>query len=390
MNPPGSTPLHVCFIAMHIYPVLAGDTRIAFVGGAEVQQSVQMRALRRAGCRVSVLTRDHGQPAVVDCDGIEVHRVPDVAGRGWPLLRFLYPRMTDMLTLLRRLSPDVVFLQATGEQAATAALYARLHHRRFVFAGASDPDFRPGPLPGLPPQHAWLYRMGLRAADAVIVQNMAQLESLRRHHRRAGHLIQNGYAEQEAQPGRFDGHVLWAATVKQLKRPELFVELARRLPHRRFVMVGGPGLTPDAQLTWATVRRAALALPNLELTGHVAFRHVGRHFDGAALSVNTSDYEGLPNTFMQAWLRGVPTLSFVRPESAPGRSGTIACRHLDDMARRAEHLLSDASAWQAASTACRRFFDEHHTLERAVERYLDVFGQPSGRRAQRVSAASPT
>jgi hypothetical protein len=64
----------------------------------------------------------------------------------------------------------------------------------------------------------------------------------------------------------------------------------------------------------------------------VPYAEVGTHFDGAALVLNTSDYEGLPNTFMQAWLRGIPTLSFVRPESAPGCSGTIACDGLDDMA----------------------------------------------------------
>ena len=89
--------------------------------------------------------------------------------------------------------------------------------------------------------------------------------------------------------------------------------------------------------------------------------------------MNTSDYEGLPNTFMQAWLRGIPTLSFVRPESAPGVTGTLACDDLDDMARRLEHLTSNRSAWEMASQACRRHFEAHHTMEAAVTRYLEVF-----------------
>jgi hypothetical protein len=89
--------------------------------------------------------------------------------------------------------------------------------------------------------------------------------------------------------------------------------------------------------------------------------------------LNTSDYEGLPNTFMQAWLRGIPTLSFVRPESAPGVSGTLACDDIDHMTTRLQRLTSDRTAWSAASLACRRHFDAHHTMSAAVDRYLEVF-----------------
>jgi len=379
----------VCFIAVHIYPVLAGHRGIAFVGGAEVQQSVQMRALLRAGCRISVLTKDHGQPDVVDCDGITVYKIPDAGRRGWPGLRFFHPRMSDLVRLLRRISPDIVFMQTAGEQVASAAVYARLSGRPFVFAGASDKDFVMGPLPGMPPQHTALYRWGLRAAEAVVVQNVAQLELLKRHFHRDGHLIQNGYEELLAQPGAFDGSVLWAATVKPLKRPDLVLALARRLRHLRFLMVGGPGVDSGAQAYFDGIAHQARGLSNLTMTGHVPFRDVGLAFDEASVCLNTSDYEGLPNTFMQAWLRGIPTLSFVRPESAPGISGTLACDDLDHMALRLDRLTRDRAAWTAASQACRRHFDDHHTIDVAVQRYLEVFDRVlQGRRpAVAVTAA---
>ena len=379
----------MCFIAVHIYPVLAGHRGIAFVGGAEVQQSVQMRALLRAGCRISVLTKDHGQPDVVDCDGITVYKIPDAGRRGWPGLRFFHPRMSDLVRLLRRISPDIVFMQTAGEQVASAAVYARLSGRPFVFAGASDKDFVMGPLPGMPPQHTALYRWGLRAAEAVVVQNVAQLELLKRHFHRDGYLIQNGYEEPLAQPGAFDGSVLWAATVKPLKRPDLVLALARRLRHLRFLMVGGPGVDSGAQAYFDGIAHQARGLSNLTMTGHVPFRDVGLAFDEASVCLNTSDYEGLPNTFMKAWLRGIPTLSFVRPESAPGISGTLACDDLDHMALRLDRLTRDRAAWTAASQACRRHFDDHHTIDVAVQRYLEVFDRVlQGRRhAVAVTAA---
>lgn len=380
---------HVCFIAVHIYPVLSGHRGIAFVGGAEVQQSVQMRALLRAGCRISVLTQDHGQPDVVDCDGITVHKIPDSAQRGWPGLRFFHPRMSDLVRLLRRVNADIVFVQTAGEQVASAAVYSRLTGRPFVFAGASDKDFVTGPLPGMPPQHAAAYRWGLRSAQAVVVQNVAQLQLLKRHFGRDGHLIQNGYEEPLARPGAFDGPVLWAATVKPLKRPDHVVALARRLHHLRFLMVGGPGVDRGAQAYFDDVARQARGLSNLTMTGHVPFRDVGAAFDGASVCLNTSDYEGLPNTFMQAWLRGIPTLSFVRPESAPGVTGTLACDDLDHMTTRLDRLTRDRSAWTAASQSCRRHFDTHHTMGVAVQRYLEVFDRAlQGRGAARGGAAA--
>jgi glycosyltransferase involved in cell wall biosynthesis len=377
---------HIAFVARLVWPVLARDGRVHVVGGAEVQQTLQMRALQRAGCRISVLVQDHGQPALVDCDGIAVHRIPAPRGRGWPGLRFFHPRLSDIVRLLHGIGPDLVFVQTASEEVAAAALYARLWRRPFVFAGASDRDFEPGALPGMPGRHAAAYRLGLRAADAVIVQNQAQQELLQRLLRRRGHLIQNGYEEPGAQAARPDGIVLWAATVKPLKRPDLLIELARNLPQRRFVMVGGPEPAAGGAAFFEHVAQQAHAVPNLHMTGHVPFHEVGAWFDRAAAVVNTSDYEGLPNTFVQAWLRGAPTLSFVRPESAPGRTGTIACADVSQMTQRLRGLLDDPAAWQAASTACRDHFEAHHTMDAAVRRYLDVFAQVLGRRGETAAA----
>lgn len=370
-----SSAVHLCFVAGHIYPVLVPESRIPFVGGAEVQQTVQIRALQRAGYKISVLTGDYGQADVVDARGIAVHKIPAQGTRGLRGSRFFYPRMTDMVQSLRKVSPDIVFTQTASEQVPSAAVYARLFGKRFVFAGASDPDFQRGPLPGMPLQHTLMYRWGLRRADAVVVQNAVQQRLLQQNFGRDGDLIPNGYEEPGARDGTFEGPVLWAATVKPLKQPELFVQLAKRLPHRRFVMVGGPGITPEAKAYFDGIVQAAASAPNLSVLGHVPFAQVGAHFDGVGVFVNTSEYEGLPNTFMQAWSRGIPSVSFVRPESAPGESGTLACADLEQMINEVERLTSRREEWKQASAACRRCFDAHHTMELAIERYRALFSR---------------
>ena len=57
---------HVCFLAPTTWPVLARDTAIPVVGGAEVQQSMIAPALVHRGYRVSMICYDYGQPVFMN------------------------------------------------------------------------------------------------------------------------------------------------------------------------------------------------------------------------------------------------------------------------------------------------------------------------------------
>src|SRR5688500_12754041 len=81
---------HVCFVALHAWPVLARDPSVATPGGAEVQQTILARLFRRSGYRVSMLCLDFGQPARAEIDGITVFRTYR-EDEGIPALRFLHP-----------------------------------------------------------------------------------------------------------------------------------------------------------------------------------------------------------------------------------------------------------------------------------------------------------
>lgn len=367
-----ATGRHVCFVSFTLYPVLVGAD-IPVVGGAEVQQTMIARALLRRGYRVSVLTKDYGVPPSVTPGGIEVHHLPPLPGRGVKGLRWLHPRLSEVVAALRRIDPDVVYFRAAGGVLAACAWYARRAGKQLVYAAASDADFLPGRQCLLERHDAWLYRRGLSHCDTVLVQNQEQLALLARHHRVQGRVVPNCYEEPGCLAGDADGPVIWVGTVKALKRPELFVELARAFPQRRFVMVGGPGGDAASRACFEALQAQAAAVPNLEVAGFVPFAQVGRRYDGAAALLNTSEVEGFPNTFLQAWIRGVPSLSFVAPRAADGSSGTIACSDSADMALRLGALLRDRAAWQQASRAAAAHFERWHSLARVADHYDQVF-----------------
>ena len=318
---------------MNLYPILVDLRESSLPGAAKCSRPSWRKCCYSDGFRVSVLTGDYGQPAVVDCDGVQVHRVASPGRRGIKGLRFIHPLMTDVIAGLRRIDPDIVYYRVAGFRAAAAAWYARTRGKRFVYACASDREFQGRDVSRLPRRDELLFRMALRSADGVLVQNIRQQELLKTNFGREAVVVPNCYAESGAGRAAHDGPVVWVGTFKPVKRPELFIELARQHPSKRFVMVGGADNSNDpGQSFHRRMRALAAEVPNLEFVGYVPFSEVGRYFDNASLFVNTSDLEGFPNTFLQAWIRGVPTLSFVRPEVAPGRVGTIVCRDIGDMA----------------------------------------------------------
>lgn len=370
--PRGAKP-RICFVAPAIYPVLSGDRRIESVGGAEVQQTILARTLQQAGYQVSVVTMDYGQPAVVDLDGIQVYRAHSPHG-GLPVLRYLHPRITSIWRAMQLADADIYYQRASGMLAGLIAHFCARYRRKFVFAAASDADF----FPDLPLIHysrdKWLYRRGLRRADAVVVQNPVQQQACRERFGRAATIVPSCHAPQPAPRAGLAGYVLWAGTIKALKRPELFLELARRLPQYRFVAVGGG----DAALL-QRLREQSAGLANLEWVGFVPYSAVDPYFDGARLLLNTSVIEGFPNTFLQAWARGVPSISFFDNGSRhQDQPVTRTVADLDAMAAAVAQWMGDDLSWQGASARVRDYFEASHTPAVALRAYQQVFAALDG------------
>src|SRR5690606_22673221 len=66
-----------------------------------------------------------------------------------------------------------------------------------------------------------------------------------------------------------DVDVPWVGNFRRVKRPDLALALARRLPQYRFVLVGGS--VPGGQAYFDEMAAAARVLPNVTLTGGIPY-----------------------------------------------------------------------------------------------------------------------
>ena len=359
---------HICFVAPHCWPVLSRDPHIKVMGGAEVQQSNLARLFVANGYRVSMITMDYGQPDRARVDGVTVHKVfkPDA---GLPVVRFFHPRLTSMWRALREVDADIYYCRSASIWIWLVAEYCRRNGKRSIYAGASDVDF----LPEVGGQirfarDRWLYRRGLAAADAIVAQNEAQRATCREHVGRDATIIPSCYELPKQRSHDERDLVLWVAMIQPSKRPELLLEIAARLPQRRFVMIGGP--RPGTEAFYERIRAQAATLHNVEFKGFLPLAQVEPWFDRARVFVNTSLYEGMPNTFLQAWARGVPTVATVDVGAASAYTMFDSAEAAADEIQR---LFADDAHWNARSAACRSYFERKYAPASVLEQYSRVF-----------------
>src|SRR4030095_8272292 len=140
-------------------------------------------------------------------------------------------------------------------------------------------------------------------------------------------------------------HAWWPAIRRAVNRPDVLLDVAEQSPGLRFHMVGGP--LPTALELFRTSQSRATDL-GVHFHGALAYRETNALYGRARVFVNTSDLEGFPNTYVQAWASGTPVIAFFDPDGIIARHGlgaTVTTR--EQMVEAVQRLARDESAWRA-------------------------------------------
>jgi glycosyltransferase involved in cell wall biosynthesis len=88
--------------------------------------------------------------------------------------------------------------------------------------------------------------------------------------------------------------------------------------------------------------------------------------------VNTSESEGFPNTYLQAWARGTPVVAFFDPDGVIAREGLgRTVRDLGQMQAAVHELLTNAVLWSTISRRCTEYVSARHG-KAALKLYVDA------------------
>jgi glycosyltransferase involved in cell wall biosynthesis len=345
----------ICFFVRHL-----NDGRS---GGAELQVQLYSRALVQRGWGVWVI--GEGIPRkneVTQADGVRYFTLPP-RKKGLGILNY-----SSMKTALQHIRPHVCYQRVKLDYTYWMARLARRVDSKSLFAFSSDLECIPGALVGTQGDLvsrfvATLADRGIRKADLLLCQTAEQKKLIKANFARESIVIKNGHqlpCIKETSCRRPE--VLWVNHFKPVKQPEVFLRLASELREEDavFSMIGARGNYSLDERAVGSERSA-----NLNFLGEQSLAQVNERLWTCRFVVNTSQAEGFPNTFIQAWARNVPVISLnVDPDGVIEKYQLgFYSREFVNMVTHTRTLLRDPELANEMGKNGRAYVEQEHDLE---------------------------
>lgn len=369
--------MKICFVAHYAYGALTGGKQ-GHTGGVERQTSLMAKWFEQNGHDVTFLTWDEGQrERITIVNGIRVIKICK-KNQGLPGIRFFAPRWSGLVKAMRLADADLYYQNCAEYVTGQVALWTKQHGKKFVFSVPSDPDCD-ATLPKMSSyREKILYKYGLNHADCIVVQTHHQQVMLKKNFNLDSTVIpmpcpglsQQEYAKPKA-PDMKSARVLWVGRVSKEKRLEAYIDIARRMPHLQFDIVGGP----NKEIEYGnSLLEQARKIKNITVHGIVERNKMDWMYQNTSLLCCTSFFEGFPNTFLEAWNHGVPVISTVDPDHIISRHKLgFAIDDLSELGQRIDQIVSDSRLWNECSENSRNYFISNHMVDTAMRKFKNVF-----------------
>ena len=403
-------PPRVAFVSLYCSPLFTAEGNGLF-GGSEVRAWLLAIGLaRHADLDVSVIVFNHGQGGPVTYGATTLIPHPFYHADRGSTLAFHLPRLLARAfriierglrkarSLARRrvidrrafssravdglavAEADVYCVFGMNNLAAEVAAYCRSSGKKMILLAGSDINFSEDYYErsklvdgyGVVGDLAWYSAM---TADVIVVQTEQQARLCKERYNRASIVMTNpvalGNADRRASYAAA-APAVWIGKSDRTKQPDVLLELARRVPDLPFVLVMNRS-HPDLH---EEILRSCP--PNVRCIERLSLAEADRLIESARLLVNTSRFEGFPNTFLQAGRAGVPIVSLkVDPDGFIVKSGCGGCAEgdLDRMVDLVNRIAFQPDVWARMSGNIRSYVERQHSLDEKVGQLRTVIDQ---------------
>lgn len=372
--------IRICFAMPGCYPLFRPEIQETF-GGSEVElYNMALYFSSRQDFHVDFLVGDYGQNPLETYQNITLYKLkymcPETTRN--PIHKVL--KIVYLIKTLFQNQSDIYITKTAGEMLGWLVLVSKwLRGKKVAFRMGSDRDTDLRYWKSRSLRLYLLYRLGLENCDLILCQSDFQQAQLYKTCRLIGKVIKNVFC---LEPGytHIKDYVLWVSRCMALKRPLLFLELARRIPNEKFIMIMPVNreskVYSDERITALSRRIAeeAREIPNLTLIDFVPFDEIQSYYNHAKIFVNTSDFEGFPNSFIQACMGRTGILSLkVDPDGFITKNNLGLCCG-DDFEAAVSFIqnLNSSMVYEYGKNAFD-YVSKNHDIRKTAPRYVRLF-----------------
>ena len=287
----------------------------------------------------------------------------------------------SLLSILETIRPHVIYQRVGGAYTGIAAYYARKNSCKMIWHISSDMNVMPFSIDKNKASNVIsrfiekkVLEYGIRNTETIIAQTRFQAEALHKYYGLwptkiiPNYQLVPGIQEKREQPI----NIVWISNIKPMKRPELFIRLANEFKSNenvRFIMIGRADKSTWGRQVTEEIQKTA----NVDYLGEKPQEEVNDILSQSHILVNTSSYEGFPNTFIQAWMREIPVISIeVSPDNVL-ESNNIGFRSItfENLCHHLELLINDRRRRASMGQAARSYAIANHS-EKNIQNIIDI------------------
>lgn len=376
------------FISPFAYPLLSG-LEISGPGGAERQFFLFGKRLIERDWKVSFIADKSKGNEDTELTIFPVYHA-SFSYLGGSKTRVLLDWLSFWQAMKRANSAFYV-IKTSAHLMLPASLFCRVYRRKLVFWAQTSHDSRSLRY-GINRLASKMQDWGLRRADIVIAQTEEQKREFSNNFRSHTYVVpsicdsleSNSNKDLNSDLIKKEIDILWVGNPSLNKRQEIFFELAKCLRHRTFAIA----MNNSHHQRFKEAKNKAVKLDNVFFLGALPPVEMESWFKKAKVLINTSIREGLPNSFLQAWMNGVPVVSvLVDPDNVIYSNGLGYISQSDPkfsiknsdfkgiasyVARPVEELLTDKKRRIEIGKRAIDYVKKNHAPEVAVAKLLDI------------------
>jgi len=357
----------ICFVSLGSLPLLTSNENLKYMGGAELMQVLIGNELTKKGYNISFITYNEEGERRKNFKNINLIKTYSSSHH----INY-FKKATCLWEALNKANA-YIYIQSGGVR-GLVALYCFIKRRKYIKWIASDKNVL---LEGIDNKTTMSTKITLyidiKFANLIIAQNIFQKQIIEQKYHKKCIIIKNPIPIQNKknflQKKNKEKIVLWIGTIRPIKQPEIFLEIALRLPKFNFKMIGGKSES-EPEL-YDKIQKKVKNIPNLDFVGFVPYNMINTFYEESSIFVNTSKAEGFPNTFLEAFINFLPVISLnVDPDEIICKNNIgLHSKTFQQIVKDIFSLLNNDNLRNEMSIRARKYVEENHDLKKITDQF---------------------